>query len=150
MVVLLDDQNQEIYSGEVPVLGKSGLVSFTLPAESPSLEVGKIYNWKAALVCEDEDLSSSMVTEGWVHRVATTPALQKKLEQTPIAQHSAIYDEAGLWYDMANSMVQLHRNQPQNLTVQKQWNAFLESVELKSMIRPQLADVKAAPSIAKQ
>jgi hypothetical protein len=150
MVVLLDDQGKEIYSGEVPVTGKSGLVSFTLPAEVTGLEIGKIYNWKAALVCEEEDLSSSMVTEGWIHRVAVSPELQQKLQQTPIAQHSTIYETAGLWYDMADSMVQLHRSQPQNPTVQQQWNIFLESVDLKTMMQPQLADVKAAPDMAKK
>jgi hypothetical protein len=148
MLVLLDDQGEEIYSGEFSVTGQSDLVRFTLPQEAPALEVGKMYQWRSALVCDSDDLSSSMMTEGWIHRVAVSPSLQTQLASANGETHGELYAEAGLWYDMADQIAKRYQNQPNNPTVQKQWNALLESVELKPWTTSQkLADVKVAPTL---
>jgi hypothetical protein len=142
-IVILNDKNEEVYAGDFAVPTKSGLMSFTLPKQAKPLTVGKSYYWRAAMICDQDDLSGSVVTEGWMRRDEMTASLQQKLNAAPPEQRSTILAAAGNWYEQVAESANLQQTQPNNAGIQATWQTLLKSVELSNLV----ASVPAAPSL---
>jgi Domain of Unknown Function (DUF928) len=133
-IVLLSEQGEEVYSRQLPISGKSGLISFTLPQkEMKGLEVGKTYRWKFALICDPENPSTHMITEGWIQRVNPTAELQAKLASTSAEQQPNLYLQSDLWYDAVGSLVKLRQAQPNQPETKKIWKQLLEQEALPTI-----------------
>jgi hypothetical protein len=150
-IVILNDKNEEVYAGDFAVPAKSGLMSFTLPKQAKPLTVGKSYYWRAAMICDQDDLSGSVVTEGWMRRDEMTAGLQQKLNAASPEQRSTILATAGNWYEQVAESANLQQTQPNNASIQANWQALLKSVELNNLVASapspaaKIADIKTAP-----
>jgi hypothetical protein len=83
-----------------------GIMSYTLPSDSPGLSVGKKYIWEVVVICNPNSPSQSLVVDADI-KIVTQPAeIKAQLNNTKnnIAK-ADIYAEAGLWYDALAEVV---------------------------------------------
>lgn len=127
-VVLNDATNEIIYDGRFSLKADiSGIVSVSLP-NSPlqqPLEIDQTYVWYLAVVCDVNDPSADIVTEGYVQRVEPPAG---SAAATP-ATLPAVYAEAGLWYDALAASAALRASDSAIA-----WNLLLEAVALNELI----------------
>jgi hypothetical protein len=83
-----------------------GIMSYTLPSDSPGLSVGKKYIWQVILVCNPNSPSQSLVVGTEINIVNQSAKIKAKLNNTSNNITKAdIYAEAGLWYDALAEVV---------------------------------------------
>ena len=77
-----------------------GIMTYTLPSDSPGLTAGQKYIWQVILVCNPNSPSQSLVVGTGIDIVDRPSEIVAQLSNTedPIAK-ADIYAEAGLWYD---------------------------------------------------
>ncbi|MDJ0508184.1 MAG: DUF928 domain-containing protein [Crocosphaera sp.] len=112
----------------ISITEKSGLIALQPSPDSPPLEVGKVYQWAAVLVCGERPSPNDPAISAWVHRV---PLSKPRNISTPLEQ-AAWYGEQGIWYDALTSLVQVKRSQPNNENLINIWAEFLESAGLQA------------------
>lgn len=129
---LLDENNQPIYTTQFAVTGKSGLISLSLPATAtlPPLSVGTPYHWYFSLVCDRQDRSGDVMTEGWIERISLDPALNRQLQAASESDRAMLYAQAGSWYDALATLMTLHCSQPNDAAIVTKWQTLLDSVGL--------------------
>lgn len=103
-------QEEGVYQTNVSITD-TRLLKVTLPA-TVSLTVGKIYNWKAALVCNPKQRTEDWVVNGWIQRQPIDAEFQRKLTGATIEQQVKLYAQAGFWYEALNAYLQLRQMQP--------------------------------------
>lgn len=151
--VLFDQEDNEIYTQAIELTGDAGIIQLTLPDSNTSasntpnsnapdpatsdsaagLEVGQNYHWYFALICDAEDRSGDVTTEGWIQRIEPDAALTTKLEAATAIERPSIYAASGVWYDAIDEVVELRQTEPRQGGVQTQWQNLLKSVELQSL-----------------
>lgn len=129
-----------LYETNLTIPNKAGIISFTLPADAPPLEVGKTYHWYLSLICDDSDYSNNPRVEGWVERTKPESPLMEKLAKADLQKLPTLYAEAGIWYEALDSLVQLRRTQPNDLKTRLDWKQFLNSVGLNAIANEPLID----------
>jgi hypothetical protein len=140
LLLLSSNKEQIVYETTVTLPGKSGIVSFSLPADGtlPPLEEGKSYYWQLSILCGSQDQEEYMLVEGPVQRVELNPNLVDELKKAPLREHPAIYAEAGIWYDTITSLAQLRRSSPNDSTIVADWAELLKSVGLDAVAQKPL------------
>jgi hypothetical protein len=138
---LLDEAQNLIYETILPLSGRAGIVSVTIPdsvAISP-LAVDEYYSFSFSLVCATEDdlfdRSGDIVVGGVMQRVAASEALNRELAQAPPSRHPEIYARESLWFDALASLAQLRQETPNNPSLLTDWMALLEAVGLGEIAR---------------
>lgn len=149
--VLRTWDNRQIYRTTFATVPNPGIVSFSLPelANSPTLEPGKTYKWTFTLICNpnDDDRSDNKLASGSVQRIAPPRALANELAQATAAEDKvAVYARYGIWYDAVSAIANLRRT-GDNPTLQNDWLALLESVQLQKIANQPLIE-PLAPSNA--
>lgn len=123
-------QEEEIYKTQSDVNQQAGIASVQLPAEQSPLEVGQEYHWQANLLCYDYDLEEYVVSQsvdGWVTRVASTPALTDKLNSAEPIDQIDILAEEGLWYSALTQLTTLQQTDPEHPRLETEWQALFSS-----------------------
>ncbi|MGI0492551.1 DUF928 domain-containing protein [Alkalinema pantanalense CENA528] len=127
--ILLNEKGEELYAQDFALSGKAGMIRLSVPETAQPLQVGKTYQWKFALVCDADDRSGDIVTEGWIERVNLPEDVQRKLQALPVKDHSSVYAESGIWQEALNSLADLRLQNP-DPAVQRDWKSLLQSVDL--------------------
>ena len=119
--------------------GTPGIVSFSLPANAPSLEVGKTYKWSVQIVCEtgDGDQGGNPIAEGEIERIQPPDTLVN-IEKVAPSQRPKFYAEAQIWYDSVTTLAELQYSNPQNLILKEDWEDLLNSVHLNTVAKAPL------------
>lgn len=130
--ILLDADSNPVYQTTFQIMGKSGVIRLSLPTDVnlPPLAVGKDYHWFFSLVCDANDRSADVITEGWIQRVTPDAALMNRLQSSPESDRAALYAEAGIWYDALSTVATLRDAQPNNPTFVAQWRTLLDAIGL--------------------
>lgn len=135
---LLDEQENIIYTTNIPLNSTNDITSINLPKNLAPLETGKKYQWVLSFVCDETSTEASILVNGYIERVAVTPQLQQKLNiaATP-RDRILIYAENGLWFDMLTALATERRNKPQDMQLAKDWKDLLSSpeVELPELVK---------------
>jgi hypothetical protein len=129
-----------LYETAITLPNKPGIIGYTLPANSPALETGKIYRWYLTLVCDPQDFSYNPRVDGWVERIQPDSSILQAVAKANARKLPSIYAEAGIWYEALASLVQLRRSEPKNLTHIFNWRQFLQSVKLNAIASEPLVD----------
>jgi len=112
----------------------AGIVSFTLPPDAPSLEVGQEYTWQIKIGCKPR---VATIFSGNIKRLsANNPKLETKLANASIEDYPLIYAEAGIWYDTLTIMAGLLEKNPNDSRLIENWSAILDKIgyeDLSSM-----------------
>ncbi len=128
---LTDEDDKEVFRTTYEITGESGIVSIRLPSDSAMapLKTNKLYKWKLDLICDPSDPTATIRRFGWIERKEDA-ALRAKLAQATPDQYPQIYAEAGIWFDMLESLYRMRREKPDNQVAQANWISALESVNL--------------------
>lgn len=138
--VLLDaDQNLVSQPILVSLSGTPGIVSFHLP-EAYSLEVDKLYNWYFSIVCDAAKPSRNPGVRGWVQRIAANPELTADLDRVAPLERYIAYAENGVWFEMVTDLAENLDRNPTNATLQADWTALLEELDLAALQDSPIAD----------
>ena len=136
--VLLDENNNEIYLTTFQIADSPGLISLSLPdtAGLPPLEEGQNYHWYFSLICDFNDRSGDLFTDGWIQRTTITPgsSLDTRLSTAPEDTHAEIYAEEGIWFNALDLLFQDWINDSGNVQTQDKWSTFLNSVGLNAIV----------------
>lgn len=136
--VMLDEAGNELYIQQFPANTASGIVGVEVPLavdnQAPLLAADQNYHWFFSVVCDTSDRSGDIISEGWVRRIPLDEMLDQQLKQVPAAQQSALYAQAGIWYDALNTAAQQRCLYPDNPALTSQWNTLLTSVGLEGLV----------------
>jgi len=134
--VLKDESGQKIYSTSYALAQsedgsvKPGIMSLTIPsfAKIPPLEVGKQYSWKLKVMCSRFDSSAVKYESEEIplKRVAIDPALEARIDQASLEERFALYQEADVWYETLNTMLDLLQKNPNDQELASAWDELLQ------------------------
>jgi len=136
--VLRDEKDQTIYSTSYALAQsnddyvEAGIMSLTIPpfAKIPPLEIGKEYSWQLNVMCAQFDNSSVKYESEKIRlkRVAIDPAMESLIEEATPRERFALYQEADVWYDSLNTMLELLQQNPDDQELASAWDELLKSV----------------------
>lgn len=125
---LRNQQDQVLYTRQIPMTGQTGIIQIHLV--SGQLEVGQLYHWNFVLVCDLQDRSGDVMTEGWIERTDPDTALTNQLQRASSEEQALLYAKAGIWYDALSTLADLQTSQP-NQPLSPSWIELLTEVSLK-------------------
>ncbi len=126
---LIDKQSDKItYQTTVSLSGNPGIVSISIPSDVTPLEPEKIYTWMVAAYSNQNSVPIDLIT-GEIQRVER-PDLNIKLETANPLDQAVLYAQNGIWFDTLETLAELKRLQPNNLTIANEWTELLKSVGL--------------------
>ena len=134
--VLRDPKDGLIYEKTLTATGKAGIISIKLPAsaESELLKINQYYHWYFSIICDPGDRSKDVVLHAWIQRVEADPILARELTQATPIEKVKLYQEANLWHETLNTLVELKRSRPKDPTVLDMWIQLLQSVSLNETL----------------
>ncbi|MDX2097664.1 MAG: DUF928 domain-containing protein [Leptolyngbyaceae cyanobacterium bins.59] len=145
--VLVDEQRKPLYRTFLPVTGKAGVMSFTLPEKQADnktlvrpLEIGKVYRWTVNVVCDLEDRSAEDFIEGYVERIVPSRELVTRISKASPRMLPEIYAGAGIWHEALATLAELRRKSPNDIQLATTWENLLEAVDFRKLAREPLVD----------
>ncbi len=127
---LQDQQNKQHYQTFLPLEKKGGILKIQLSSDAPALTVGTDYRWSFVLICEDNLLPDSPTVTGTIRRISGN---NNEIAGQPSLEKAAMLGKAGIWYDMAETMVDLGAGRSGNSQLSQNWSAILRSVDLDAI-----------------
>ena len=91
--ILKDETEDYFYQKTVSLPNQSGLVSFKLPLDAPTLEIDKTYQWSFLLICGQSLRPDSPKVQGQIQRIQPDPVLISKLQPWSPVDRAAFYGE---------------------------------------------------------
>ncbi|RCJ40594.1 hypothetical protein A6770_37765 [Nostoc minutum NIES-26] len=130
----------------VPVTVSKGIMSYTLPADFPGLQVGQKYSWRFSLLCDPTggDRSGDAIASGWIQRVQPTATVATQLQTATQRQRVLIYADNGYWHDTLKTLADLRATNPSDLTLVRDWVDLLKSVGLDAIVNQPLIQLNTA------
>ncbi|HEY9645547.1 MAG TPA: DUF928 domain-containing protein [Chroococcidiopsis sp.] len=136
-LVVLDNNDDEVYRSAIALPESGGIVNITLPAvgDRSLLDLNKDYHWYFSLICDPMDRSGDIFVEGWIQRVEPSDDLSRRLMVASTEQERAIaYAESGIWYDALRSVATSRQSRPGDPAASGGWSTLLESIGLDSLV----------------
>jgi Domain of Unknown Function (DUF928) len=131
---LRDYQGRGVYRTTLTLTNTSGIVSLSLPAEVPPLEVGELYTWSFAIICDPNRRLDDRFVTGMVQRIEFDPTRVGQIQQTSLRDQVSLYRAADVWYDTLAALFELHRAQPNDSSITTIWDEFLHSGGVSVML----------------
>ncbi|AUT02151.1 hypothetical protein CLI64_18155 [Nostoc sp. CENA543] len=127
--------NEILLEKTLPLNANKGIMSYTLPADFPGLEVGKKYRWRFSLLCDPTggDRSGDPVAGGWIERVQPSTALATQLQTSTPKQRVFIYADNGYWHDTLKAIADLRAEKPSDFTLVRDWIDLMNSAGLSAI-----------------
>jgi hypothetical protein len=120
-----------------------GIMSHSLPLDTPPLVTGQRYNWQVVLLCNPNRPSSALVAGADLDVVAIPNDLAIKLSTTNnLQQRVDLYANASLWYDALSTALTATNRTQQRLELElledlaKSEDTTANTVEYSDRIRP--------------
>lgn len=145
--VLLDEEGNEIYIANLTDLPSGGIIGLQLPlaatdhdtdhgtdaADSLLIE-GEDYQWYFSLICNPNNRSSDIFTEGWIQRIDPPRSLTETPQGQTDGDRAAAYAASGLWYDALSALLSPVPDTPAQPSAEAVWQTLLQSVDLESLV----------------
>ncbi|MBH8561881.1 DUF928 domain-containing protein [Nostoc sp. CENA67] len=128
--VLQDEDSNLIYNKAIALSAQPGVISISLPANAPSLEIGKQYHWFLIINCDSNQPSPPTYIEGVIQRINLKPEIAQKLKSATPQQQFTIYVQNGIWYNALTTLAQLRQQNPQDAALKIEWKNLLSSIHL--------------------
>jgi hypothetical protein len=138
--ILLDAEDNEVYETRIALPDSGGVIGLSLPAVNGSspLAVDENYHWYFSLVCNPDDRSADIFTEGWIRRIEADETLSSQLAAVEEGNRFQVYVDSGIWYDALAALAEQRLNGSDSLAVQGEWADLLEAVDLGAISREPL------------
>ena len=130
-LVLKDENEENVYTANITLPGKPGIVSISLPDTVKPLETGKTYRWYFDMVCNSG--KRIFLDRLMVQRIEPSQALQSQLQKASLRDRPDVYAQNGLWYDTLMALAEMRRSASNNATLTADWKQLLESAGLKEI-----------------
>lgn len=123
-----------------------GFMPLPYPSDRPELQTGKTYQWSVEVVCNPKKSFENVgLIKANLQRVESPKKLNEALAKVDaIPDRSAIYAEAGLWYDAVDSLAGPLLDQPQNKALKTALLDLLEQGGLKKTVEQERKMKRAA------
>ncbi|WP_071188166.1 DUF928 domain-containing protein [Trichormus sp. NMC-1] len=136
----INGDEQPFYETDITLPKQPGILSFTLPKNTPELAIGKTYRWYLTIICDGEDSSNNPYVAGLVKRTQADLTLLNALAKATAWQLPSIYAESGIWHEALTTSVELRCTQPNDLVIKLNWRQLLTSVGLNDILSEPLLD----------
>jgi hypothetical protein len=123
-----------VYRTTVALTNTPDIMSITLPAQAPPLEVGKQYTWSLAVICNPNDRVEDRFVTGTVQRTELDATRRSQIQQASPKEQVSLYQKADAWYDALTVLFELQRTQPNDPNISATWREFLQAGGVSSMI----------------
>lgn len=149
--VLQDEAGNLVYQQTYAPAPRSGVIRINPAADpaSPVMQVGKPYYWAFSMVCDRTDRSRDVMVDGEIQRVEPDAALAAKLAITDGYDRAALYAASGFWHDALTTLVDLRQANPNDGSLQEDWQDLLRSVGLSSIAQEPLLPCCTLQSVAR-
>jgi hypothetical protein len=131
---LRDYNGRGVYRTTLALSNTSGIISLSLPAQAPPLEVGEQYTWSFTIICDPNYRLSDRFVTGMVQRIEFDPTRLRQIQQASLREQVSLYQEADIWYDTLAALFELQRTQPNDSSIHTIWNEFLQSGGVSVML----------------
>ncbi|MEG4073860.1 DUF928 domain-containing protein [Microcoleus sp. Pol14C2] len=145
---LADQRDKTLYKKSFRmVTSRAGVVSVSLDSDdnSPTLEVGKNYQWYFTIKCNPKNTRDDVLVSGWINRTALAPTVQTELDRSPDLTKLSIFAQQRLWYEYLATLAQLRIESPSDASLAIEWSAVLNSVELGKIAQEPLVTSELTP-----
>jgi Domain of Unknown Function (DUF928) len=139
---LFDENRNGVYQVDVPVTGRTGVVTIDLQNNAPSLIKNKPYYWTFALVCNKNDRTQDWVVGGWVKYKRVNSNLQQQLNQNTGVQKVSLLAEHDYWYDALAELLKIAPVKENNLILSTTWKKLLQTVGLQDIAKQPISDLR--------
>lgn len=140
---LQDAQRNDIYRTRFTLPATPGIVSITIPADKPPLEINKQYSWHFKLDCPRQNATQKQAfVDGIVKRIALNPELERELNAAKNLQERLdFYAKNGIWYERLNELALLRLAEPKSTN--DNWSELLKSAGLEYLAQyPIIGSIK--------
>jgi hypothetical protein len=125
-----DNSENKIYQTSVNLTGTPGIVSISLPATAPELEIGKDYKWMVAMACQTGEVNvDDPFAEALIRRIQPDSSLSQIDRAKPL-DRVALYAKEGVWFDAVANLAALLKSQPNDPQVASAWKELLQGAGL--------------------
>ena len=104
LTVIDEDSVEPLLDVQLPTPNGAGIQCTNLSDYGLTLAAHQEYEWSVAVVVDPEARSQDVIATGWIERVGEPDDLVASLERAAPHDATAIYAEAGLWYDAVSSV----------------------------------------------
>jgi hypothetical protein len=140
---LTNAENKVVYQSNFLLTNTPGVVSITLPANAPILEVDKIYEWNLYFSCNPQNQLDIARVYGAVERVNLSSSVKEDLAKMKGRERIIFYANQGLWYELLTELIALRSQNPQDTQLAKDWQDLLNQspeIELDKIINEPVVD----------
>ncbi len=126
---LVDQKGNEVYTQELKLSDKSGLVDVKMKLpQLPQGVMGTEYTWQFVLVCNPNDRGADMWVEGQIRHVSLSSEQTAALAaEKDLLKKAELLADAKIWYDTLAIAAQLRSVDSQP------WKSLLKSVNLEKL-----------------
>ncbi len=136
--MLVNEKGDEVYkNSNITLSGSPGIISISLPANAPALEVGKSYYWSLTAICDD-DWAKNPAVDGWVKRIELNSTLANQLNRAAPRDRPALYADASIWTDAVSTLFDLRKANPNDPQLRQDWEDLLKSAGLDTVAQATL------------
>ncbi len=135
-VTVLDNKQEEpILETIIQVVPKEGIHSVSLQDFNIRLDLDREYRWCVKLAVDKENLSRNVMVEGRIIRTVPHETLLQQLRNAEPEDLTAIYSEAGFWYDALATISELKWSPSVTRIAPKGEQRLLEQVDLMEIAK---------------
>ena len=109
---LKDETGNTQYQMTIPIALKAGVMAVKLPADAPTLAIGKNYHWFLAVKVDGQLSPNTPYIDGWIQRIQPKAELATAMQQKDALKRAVAFGKNGVWYDCVETLATLHNAQP--------------------------------------
>jgi hypothetical protein len=128
--VIIDENEEDIYTATFPLSQQPGLVSLKLPPTASPLKNGKHYQWVFSVICNPLNRAGDATVNGSIEKVPISDSLKGKLQTASPQDAFALYAEEGLWYEAMTAFAELGKATTQDKDFQTSWKSLQQQLGL--------------------
>lgn len=130
----------DIFRQQLTLPTQSGFIGISLPKlPQYAFKKGINYHWYFKVFCGNpQKIPEYFYVDAFFKRVAKTPELTSQLEKQP--NNYKVYAANQHWVDTLHNLAQLHRQNPDNAIVQRDWIELLKAIDLENISRTPIVE----------
>ena len=128
--VIKDENDNDIYRTDLTIPNRRGIFIFNLPANAPTLEIGKNYQWYFAIRCTPDNSLNDLAVSGWIWRTQLRPDITNELQKAQPRDRARLYRQYKIWHEALASIAELRRSNPNDSQLVAEWQQLFTSAGL--------------------
>lgn len=144
--IVQNEAREDIWRSRSQLDSETGYQSFALPVTESPLEIGQWYRWYVKVYCNSQ-VASAQYVQGWVNRLDLSSRLYIELQENEENAH-LVYGNHRIWYDAIDQLISAYHNEPTNLTLEQDWQAFVEAKGVNLHLLPSIGGSYEAINLA--